>query len=73
MADILICGANEGIGLHMALGLLDSGHRVAVGVNYYPIKDIVLKGEYSIGLLKSRYNNEPSLSFGVAYAGLFNM
>lgn len=48
-------------------------HRVAVGVNYYPIKDIVLKGEYSIGLLKSRYNNEPSLSFGVAYAGLFNM
>ena len=30
MADILICGANEGIGLHMALGLLDSGHRVAV-------------------------------------------
>lgn len=48
-------------------------HRVAVGVNYYPIKDIVLKGEYSIGLLKSRYNNEPSLSFGVAYAGLFNL
>ncbi len=48
-------------------------HRVAVGVNYYPIKDIVIKGEYSIGLLKSTYNNEPALSFGVAYAGLFNM
>ena len=46
-------------------------HRIAAGVNYYPIKDIVLKGEYSIGLLKSKYNNEPSLSFGVAYAGFF--
>lgn len=30
MADILICGANEGIGYHMALALLDLGHRVAV-------------------------------------------
>ena len=46
-------------------------HRIAAGVNYYPLKDIVLKGEYSIGLLKSKYNNEPSLSFGVAYAGFF--
>lgn len=46
-------------------------HRIAAGVNYYPVKDIVLKGEYSIGLLKSQYNNEPSLSFGIAYAGFF--
>lgn len=45
--------------------------RLAAGVNYYPIKDIVVKGEYSIGLLKSKYNNEPSISLGVAYAGLF--
>ena len=45
--------------------------RLAAGVNYYPIKDIVIKGEYSIGLLKSKYNNEPSISLGVAYAGLF--
>ena len=48
-------------------------HRIAAGVNYYPIKDIVLKGEYSIGLLQNPYNNEPSISFGVAYAGLFNL
>lgn len=48
-------------------------HRIAAGVNYYPIKDIVLKGEYSIGLLKSAYNNEPSISLGVAYSGLFNL
>ena len=45
--------------------------RIAAGVNYYPIKDIVIKGEYSIGLLKSPYNNEPAISLGVAYAGFF--
>lgn len=45
--------------------------RIAAGVNYYPIRDIVLKGEYSIGLLKSPYNNEPAISIGVAYAGFF--
>lgn len=46
-------------------------NRIAAGLNYYPIKDIVIKSEYSIGLLKSRYNNEPSISLGVAYAGFF--
>lgn len=45
--------------------------RVAVGLNYFPIKDIVVKGEYSIGLLKSPYYNEPSVSLGVAYSGFF--
>lgn len=45
--------------------------RLAAGVNYYPIKDIVIKGEYSIGLLKSNYKNEPSISLGVAYSGFF--
>jgi len=46
-------------------------HRVAAGLNYYPIKEVVVKGEYSIGLLRSPYNNEPSISIGVAYAGFF--
>lgn len=46
-------------------------NRVAAGLNYYPIKEIVIKGEYSVGLLKSVYNNEPSVSLGVAYAGFF--
>lgn len=45
--------------------------RLAFGVNYRPIKDIVIKGEYSIGLLDSAYNNEPSVSLGIAYYGLF--
>lgn len=45
--------------------------RVAVGINYYPIRDIVIKGEYSIGLLRSKYNNEPGISLGIAYSGFF--
>lgn len=45
--------------------------RVAVGLNYFPMKDIVVKGEYSIGLLDSQYNDEPSVSLGVAYSGFF--
>ena len=44
---------------------------VAAGINYYPIDEIVVKGEYSIGLLKSFYNNEPAISIGIAYAGFF--
>ena len=47
--------------------------RIAFGVNYYPMKEIVLKGEYSLGILKSRFNNEPAISLGVAYAGFFNL
>ena len=47
--------------------------RIAAGINYFPIKDIVLKGEYSIGLLKEPFNNEPSVSLGVAYSGFFGM
>lgn len=45
--------------------------RVAAGINYYPIKNIVVKAEYAVGLLESRYNNEPVLSLGIAYSGLF--
>ena len=45
--------------------------RVAAGINYYPIKEIVVKGEYSIGMLKSPYNNEPAISVGIAYSGFF--
>lgn len=42
---------------------------MAVGLNYYPMKDIVVKAEYSKRFLKSQYNNEPSFSLGIAYAG----
>ncbi len=46
-------------------------NRLAAGLNYFPMKEIVLKGEYSIGLMRSPYNNEPSISFGIAYSGFF--
>jgi hypothetical protein len=59
----------------VAGGVLEYGwcgkHRMAVGFNYFPIKEIVLKGEYSKRFYKSRYNDEPSVSFSVAYAGFF--
>ena len=45
--------------------------RLAAGVNYCPIRQIVVKGEYSYGFMRSPYNNEPSISVGVAYCGFF--
>lgn len=45
--------------------------RIAVGLNYYPIKNIVVKAEYALGMLRSPFNNEPSFSLGVAYSGIF--
>lgn len=45
--------------------------RMAVGVNYYPIPEIAIKAEYSHRFLKSQYNDEPSVSIGVAYEGFF--
>ena len=47
--------------------------RMAVGVNYYPIKQIVVKAEYSNRFLKKLYNNEPSINIGIAYEGWFDL
>lgn len=44
---------------------------ITAGINYKPIPQIVLKAQYSQRLLKAPYNNEPSISFGVAYEGFF--
>lgn len=46
-------------------------HRIAAGINWYPIPQIAVKAEYSHRFLKSGYNNEPSISLGVAYMGFF--
>jgi hypothetical protein len=45
--------------------------RVAAGINYYPVKQVVVKAEYSHRFLKSLYNDEPSVNIGVAYEGFF--
>lgn len=43
-----------------------------VGINYFPIKEVVIKAEYSYRKLHdASLNNEPELSFGVAYSGFF--
>ena len=46
-------------------------NRLAVGINYHPLPQIVVKAEYSYRKLKSDYNNEPSISLGIAYQGFF--
>lgn len=46
-------------------------NRMAFGVNYNPIPQIAVKAEYSKRFFKSQYNNEPSVSLGVAYQGFF--
>lgn len=46
-------------------------HRMALGFNYQPMPQIVVKGEYSKRFFKKQYNDEPSISIGVAYQGFF--
>ncbi|MBQ5460560.1 MAG: hypothetical protein IIT55_01860, partial [Bacteroidaceae bacterium] len=46
-------------------------NRIAVGVNYYPIRQIAVKADWSKRILKSPYNNEPSINVGIAYEGWF--
>lgn len=42
--------------------------RWAIGLNYMPINEIVVKAEYSKRILNSAYNNEPSVSMSIAFA-----
>jgi hypothetical protein len=44
---------------------------ISGGVNYIPMSGLVVKAEYSFRKFKAPYNNEPTLSLGVAYAGMF--
>ncbi len=45
--------------------------RMAVGVNYYPMPEIVIKGEFSKRFYDKPYKDEPSISLGIAYSGWF--
>lgn len=44
---------------------------ISAGLNYFPMKELVVKAEYSMRKLKAPYSNEPSVSIGIGYAGLF--
>lgn len=55
--------------------------RMAAGFNYYPLPEIVIKGEFSYGILNKaqdkqgafykKYNDEPAVALGIAYCGVF--
>ena len=49
----------------------NNANSMAVGLNYSPVKQIIIKGEYSNRFLSHGYNNEPSVSLGITYAGWF--
>jgi hypothetical protein len=44
---------------------------LSAGLNYFPLRDVVIKAEYQFRQFKAPYNNEPTLSLGIAYSGLF--
>ena len=73
-------------GTYKSLYQYTKKYRCAFGVNYSPVKQITIKGEYSYRffekpnnnglasdspLYKQPYNNEPSVSIGVTYSGWF--
>lgn len=41
------------------------------GLNYYPIKQIVMKFDYTKRFLATPYNDEPAINFGIAYEAMF--
>lgn len=46
-------------------------HRIALGINWFPVPEIAVKAEWSHRFLPSQYNDEPSVSVGVAYMAFF--
>lgn len=46
-------------------------HKISAGVNWYPVPQVVIKGEYTYGILDKKYNNEPAINLGIAYSGWF--
>lgn len=47
--------------------------KITLGFNYKPISDIIIKGEWSNRIFKSQFNNEPTISLGIAYSGFFKI
>jgi hypothetical protein len=44
---------------------------ISGGINYYPLKEIAIKAEYAYRKFNATYNNEPTISVGIVYAGMF--
>lgn len=45
--------------------------KISAGFNWMPIRQVIIKGEYSYGILDAKYKNEPAVALGVAYSGWF--
>jgi len=46
-------------------------HKVSAGLNWFPVPQVVVKAEYTYGILDKKYNNEPAINLGIAYSGWF--
>lgn len=46
-------------------------HRIAAGINWFPIPEIAVKAEYSRRFLLAPFNDEPSINIGLAYMAFF--
>jgi len=44
---------------------------ISAGINYFPLKELVIKAEYFMRKFKEPFNNEPTVSLGIGYSGLF--
>ena len=53
--------------------------KVSCGFNYFPIPQIVVKGEFGYGILnqnphsETNYNNEPYIALSINYSGFFEL
>lgn len=53
--------------------------KVSCGFNYYPIPQVIVKGEFGYGILNqnphstSTYNNEPYIALSINYSGFFQL
>ncbi len=44
---------------------------ISAGINYFPMRELVVKAEYALRKYNAPYNNEPTVTLGVGYAGFF--
>lgn len=46
-------------------------NKISAGINWMPIPQIVVKADYTCGILDKKYNNEAAVNLGIAYVGWF--
>lgn len=46
-------------------------NKISAGINWMPIPQIIVKGDYTYSILDKKYRNEPSVNIGIAYVGWF--